>query len=257
MSMQKQMYGKMLTAVCILAVTLLTVSAAHADFVATTNETSLASLESTGDSLFVLDKEFFNFDATQIGYGGGAVPPDPNGVLITGGFNDQNNDDTWQFGEDVELRINAALSVGTNQVQNITLRYGVRIQDQEFPNARLHDVKLEATGMSALGAGSVNISEMVYDAPPSGSNPLIGDPLAIGADPSGTILSDANDFTEITEIHIVKDISLSGGTESSGDGPNTAHVSEVFQSFSQIPEPATLALLGLGGLFMVPRRRRR
>jgi len=238
---------------CAVVLSLSVVSQARAGFIATTGQTPLSEF-TPQSTLVVLDKEFFGFDFTNIGFGGGAVPPDPAGVVITGGFNDQNNDSTWQFGEDIVLRINLGFGVGSGQTQNMTLRFGVRVLN-DYPNAYIKDVGLEATGISALGNGVVNVSESVLDAPPPGSVPLINPNLQIGADSNGAVFTDYREFDPVKEVFIVKDISLSGGTATSG--PSTAHISEIFQSFSQVPEPASIALVGLGSLMMLSSRRNR
>jgi hypothetical protein len=232
------------------------VSTAQAGFVPTTDEFLFADLE--GESLFVLDKEFHDFALTEVTGDGGAVVPLPELIKVTGGFNDVNDDNVWQFGEDVVLKMNLAFNVGKNQAQNATVSFGVSVGDN-FPNALIKDVKLEATGLNAEGTGVVNVSETVYDAPPPGANLLLDNPLSVAASDGETKTQDWEEFDPLKSIYVVKDISISGGTGvnllGETPGPDTAHISEIFQSFSQVPEPATVALLGLGGLVMIRRRK--
>ena len=66
------------------------------------------------------------------------------------------------------------------------------------------------------------------------------------------VLYDHEEFEPLRTIWVVKDIAIAGG------GPRGfATLSEFGQSFSQIPEPATMGVLALGGILLGIRRRRR
>lgn len=74
---------------------------------------------------------------------------------------------------------------------------------------------------------------------------------------AGTPISDHRDFAPATSLHVITDISGFGGNH---DQPQTSVVLDwVVQSFSQqtVPEPAPLALLGLGFACLALVRRRR
>jgi len=247
------MMNKTIATAAALTLTIGLASTAQADFVPVTDEFTLTELQD--ETLTVLDKDFFDFSFTSIA-DGGAVKPTTDGFLVTGGFNDFNDDGQWQFGEDVVLKLNLSLSVGKGQVQNITVGFGVRVNG-EVPNALINDVALEATGISAEGTGSANISETVFDSAPPGATPLVSPPLSVGVFNDDANLQDVARFAPIDEIFVVKDIAVSGGSGIlQGESlPGRAHISEIFQSFSQVPEPATVALLGLGGLVMIRRRK--
>ena len=59
---------------------------------------------------------------------------------------------------------------------------------------------------------------------------------------------DQRTFAPVTEMWIVKDVVANGGIAGSG---GSAHISEFYQTFSQVPEPGSLALLFAGALGLV------
>lgn len=194
-------------------------------------------------TLIVGDKHFFEFDLLGSATGG-AIAPDMNSVFIQGGMDDVTGD----YG----LRFLLALNTASGQSANATLSFTVAIpgnmklvlpgQDYLFKN-----VSMVLTGISATGTGVVNVSETVFDAPtPTGQ---ILAQLICYKQEGSAVLKDYAEFDPATMIWVHKKISVSGGT-----GPSSAaHISEFFQFYSQIPEPATIALLGLGALALLPR----
>jgi hypothetical protein len=208
---------------------------------------SLSSL--LGQSLVVGDKVFSDFDMFGMPPQGGAIGADPDFVFVQGG----QDDITGDYGLRLLMNWNAA----SGQTVNATLSFTVAIlDDPEWANQYLKDVTMMLPGASATGEGVVNASETVWDGPISPTSGLLA-ALYCSAEEGdeGAHLVAAYDWTEhdmdlVRQIWVRKDLSITGGAE------GTAHLSEVFQFFSQVPEPATMAMLAVGALTL-PRRRKR
>ena len=216
-------------------------TAASAAWVPLTDSVPLSSLE--GGSLIFGDKELSEIELFGFGTGG-AIDPDADSVFVQGGRNSVTGD----YG----LKFNSSWSAISNQIVNTTLSFKVSILPG-FDEYFISDVWLILTGASANGTGGVYMGETVWDAPffnPEGN--IIASLSCSKQDgDSGAYLVDYDDFAPLKEIWIQsKDISVTGGTD------GTAHLSEFYQFYSQIPEPATLVLLGVGGLWIVTRRKR-
>lgn len=216
-------------------------TAASAAWVPLTDSVPLSSLE--GGSLIFGDKELSEINLFGFGTGG-AIDPDTDSVFVQGGQNSVTGD----YG----LKFNFSWSAISNQIVNTTLSFKVSILPG-FDEYFISDVWLILTGASATGTGGVHVGETVWDAPffdPEGN--IIASLSCSKQDgDSGAYLVDYDDFAPLKEIWIQsKDISVTGGTD------GTAHLSEFYQFYSQIPEPATLVLLGVGGLWIVTRRKR-
>jgi hypothetical protein len=57
-------------------------------------------------------------------------------------------------------------------------------------------------------------------------------------------------YAQIKQMWVRKGITITGGDN------GTAKLNEIFQMYSQIPEPATLLLLGLGSLALLRTRKK-
>ena len=217
----------------------LLVATALAGWEPLTDKIPLSSLP--GSSLPVGDKEFSDFHVDIYTVSGGAFLPDPNTMTVQG----VRDVDTKDYG----LRFNGfSWSAGSNQIIAVNLSFKVSIQpgwDDYF----IKDIRLDLTGAQATGTGLVSAGETVWDVYPGGDviaslscSKQYGD--------NGEYLSAYAEFEPLKEIYVqTKSISVTGGTNGS------AHFSEFFQFYSQVPEPATLVLLGTAGIWIFTRKK--
>lgn len=111
----------------------------------------------------------------------------------------------------------------------------------------VHQVGLQMAALGVSDGAVVSITEMVYDVPPEQATSALAS-LSVFYSSTGTQrLSDTATIEPQSEIWVLKDIGLSGRQ---GD----AHLSMFFQTYD-VPEPATMVLLTLGGLGALLRRR--
>jgi len=214
-------------------------TAASAGWVPLTGEpVSLSSLLQ-GGSLVFGDKELSEIEL--FGFGDrGALDPNPDKMFVQGG----QNSITGDYG----LKFNFSWSAISNQTVNATLSFKVSILP-EYDDYFIKDVRLDITGVSANGTGGVHLGEIVRD---TGGNVIASLSCSKQDDDGGAYLVDYAEFAPLKEIWIFsKDISITGGTSGTG------HLSEFFQYYSQIPEPATVVLLGLGALGLIRRKQSR
>ncbi len=161
-------------------------------------------------------------------------PLDGIGFDITGGFGD--------------------VSPGDSIISEFNLRYTVEVLPAFLAQGfRIKDVGLTFNG-NATSAGSYSrVDETIFDAlAPSGTN-LLGQLSAFSIPGQPDQLQDFRDFSprQFVKLEVNKDVKFFAN----GQG-GTATASFVRQSFSQvIPAPSAAALIGLGGLFVVRRRR--
>ena len=226
---------------CLISIMLAT--AASAAWVPLTGDpVSLSSLPN--GSLIVGDKEFSEFDIFGISTTGGAIPPNADTLFLQGGWDDA----TDNYG----LRFLLAWQAYSGEIVNANLGFKVSIRPG-FDDYFIKDVWLYLTGVSATDTGGVSVGETVWDAPFPEGNIIASLSCSKQEGDNGAYLSDYSEFSQLKEIWIrSKDISLTGG---SGPGGN-AHLSEVYQFYSQIPEPATLLLFGTAGVWILTRRKR-
>ncbi len=221
---------------CLVAV--LVVSSASAGWIPVTgNPIPLSSI--IGEPFIVGDKEISEIDVFGFS-AGGALAPDYDTVFVQGGQDSATGD----YG----LRFLLSWNAGSNQVINANLHYKVSVLPA-YEDLYIKDVKLMLLGVSATGNGVVSVGETIMDQP-------FGDVLASLSSSKqeydgGSKLISSGEFTPTKEIWIYsKDISVTGNTN------GTAHLSEFYQFYSQIPEPATICLLGLGAIAVFGRRRK-
>jgi len=201
-----------------------------------TDEISLSSLE--GGSLIFGDKEVSEFELFGFG-AGGALDPNFDQMNVQGG----QNSITGDYG----LKFNFSWSAISNQTVNATLSFKISIlPDPIYDDYFIKDVWLDVSGVSANGTGGVHLGEVVRD---TGGNIIASLSCSKQDGDGGAYLVDYDEFAPVKEIWIFsKDVSITGGTS------GAAHLSEFYQYYSQIPEPATVLLLGLGSLLFVRRK---
>lgn len=193
-----------------------------------------------GEGIIVGDKEISEIDIFGFS-AGGALAPDYDTVFVQGGQDTASGD----YG----LRFLLSWNAGPNQVVNANLHYKVSILPQ-YEDMYIKDVRLMLLGVSATGNGLVSVGETIMDKP-------FGDVLASLSSSKtemdgGSKLIAGSEFAPVKEVWIYsKDISITGNSE------GTAHLSEFYQFYSQIPEPATVCLLGFGAATLISFRRRR
>ncbi|MFZ0034254.1 MAG: PEP-CTERM sorting domain-containing protein [Sedimentisphaerales bacterium] len=187
------------------------------------------------------DKKFSEIDVFGIGVGG-AIAPTADSLLVQGGQNDGN------YGLWFLLSWNAASGQSINA--DLNFKVSVLPGSDEY----IKDVELVITGSSATGTGVVNVGETVWDAPFPDGDVIASLSASKQAGDDGAYLVAHKEFVPRKEIWIFsKDISITGGTNGS------AHLSGLFQFYSQtqVPEPATVCLLSIGGLILLRRRRKK
>ena len=226
---------------CLITIIVLT-TAASAAWVPLTELEPISSLP--GGVLVVGDKEFSEFEVTGLAQGG-ALAPNADSVLIQGGQDDA----TGNYG----VRFRLDWTVGSNQTINANINFQVSILP-EYDEWFIEDAVLFLAVAGATGTGVVNASENIYDAD------FLGNSLAAlcssrETGDGGVNLIDSSYFQIGGNPAQVKDIWVRTGIIITGGTGGTAQLSEVFELYSQIPEPATVLLLGLGALALLRKRR--
>lgn len=216
--------------------------------------------------IIVGDKLFDEFRVTTTTTAN-AIAPDASAIAVTG----------VKISGELGLRFNAGLSawsVQANEYADTTIKFRVSITEPELLQGWvLTDNSLWMSAYATENNGLVSVSENIYaldpDKVPAGSpeNKSIANKFVWYIDDFKNKVYDHKDFMDMTdpdplnwtplelvEIWVIKDVIANGGA--SIEPPGVAHISEFYQTFSQIPEPGTVALLAAGGVFVLLRRRR-
>jgi len=198
----------------------------------------------------VEDKVFSEFTHEDTSdFGGNA--PSPAAINVTGVKVDYGNG--FEYG----LRFSGNWSAVGEQLADTIIRYKVTADDPWL----IIDNTLWMSASGASDAGVATISESVYRLyPPSSDDDRVAAKYVYDYDDHNySKIIDHFEFPPgYEELWIVKDVAVNGGGEDTGGNPlGSAHISEFYQTFSQVPEPATLALTAAGALVLVLHRRRR
>lgn len=223
----------------VLSIVTLITSSTQATWVPLTGDMITISSVPAG-GLVVGDKLFSEFEVTGIAEGG-ALTPNADSVHVQGGI----EDDTGQYG----LRFRLNCDVGSEQSINAGINYVVSIldgHDQLFIDGA--NMVLSVAG--ATGTGVVSATETIWDGPMTTSNWLATLNTSWQVGDSDLNLRDYASFTQTKQIWARNGITITGGDN------GTAKLNEMFQMYNQIPEPATVILLGLGSFSLFKTRKR-
>ncbi len=194
-----------------------------------------------GGVLVVGDKEFSEFNVSAIVEGG---PPEPSAATV--------KVEGIQIGDEYGLHFRIAMSAASDQLINANINFKITTSDPWV----IESAKIWIPGAGATGDGLVTISENIFDAQYFGN--LLADELNCsredGDGGTGLLREDTLDWvgSPLDEVWVYTGIIVRGGFS---PDTGTANITEVYMLYTQVPEPTTILLLGLGALALVRKRR--
>lgn len=199
---------------------------------------SLSEINAAG-GLTVIDKTFADFIVVT----GGSVGisfPDVDSIRVRPSITSTGN---------VRIDFHGGWATATDQHVNTNIQFSLTTEQPWL----LDGVRLGLTSFFTNFDGFISIAENIW-ADEDLTEPLGQLGVAFVKDDPANQIVDFLPLDPTNKVWIVKDITVRGGRDSLGEIGH-AHMSRFYQEFTQIPEPATLTVMGLGGLLMLRRRR--
>jgi hypothetical protein len=198
----------------------------------------------TAGGIVIGDKVFELFTVTSTN-SINAVAPGAGEIAIT----------AVQINGDYGMKINGGWSASAGQVSDSTIEFHATLLPEFLQQG--YAFKDNSLFITAFGVannttgGSVSVSENLYAHHPAlGGGSFVNKYVYYKSD-TDNLMSDHREFAPIQDMWVLKDVVANGGIGTGG----SAHISEFYQTFSQVPEPATLTLLAVGGLAILRRKR--
>lgn len=189
----------------------------------------------------IVDKTFTEWRVTTTAQGNG-LAPQAGAISVT----------AIQISGEYGMRFNGPWSAAPGDLADTTIGFRATADDPWL----MCDNSLVLAGFGADKGGLASISENVYGADPTKVLPLtsIANKYVYYVSDTNNKTTDHKEFGEdLKDIWVIKDVIVNGSTAPGA----TAHISEFYQTFSQIPEPSTVVLLAVGALLALVHRRRR